>query len=112
MVRFELANAKTIAGTTSISTRGYVVEGGYHVLSDLQPVIRYENLKPDTSVAFSNSAVSLGVNYFLAKNSAKFQLGYFLLTNMDGRNGSYQQAAAGTTAKTGRLLILSYQTAI
>ena len=72
---------------------GFTVQGGVFVSDDIEVVARYELGDADTATASDFSAMTLGANWYLAKNTAKmgFNFGYAF----DGIGANWSNAASG-----------------
>jgi hypothetical protein len=51
---------------------GYLVQGGYSITKQIQPFARWELIDDDDAATDDLQAVTVGVNYFWAKEKAKF----------------------------------------
>ena len=73
---------------------GFTVQGGVFVSDDIEVIARYELGDADTAAADNDfSAMTLGANWYLAKNTAKmgFNFGYAF----DGIGATWSDAASG-----------------
>jgi hypothetical protein len=89
---------------------GYMVEAGYHVTPQLQPVLRYENIRPVVDAGLTSAASSIGLNYYHSKHKMKIQFSGSAFQNMTaGGNGTL---AVSPTEANGQVYLLSFQAAI
>lgn len=112
--RFSPSEVATVAlefamgRTNGINNYGVVGDVGYFVTPELQPVARYEVVRPDSNSGTVAQQASLGVNYVLLKNTAKIQTAYSYLQNLAGNNGT-PIVAVGSF---GHLVTVAFQMAI
>ncbi len=76
-----------------VSSYGFVFDAGYLVTPTLQPVLRHEFFKMDSSKATLSQQTTVGINYLLFRNQAKLQAALSVLTNMTGNNGTAKVAS-------------------
>lgn len=93
---------------SGVNSYGVATDVGYFVTEDLQPVVRLEAFRPDTTSTKWAQVSTLGVNYFFLKKEAKIQFAYSYLGNVAGNSGS-PKVAAGTY---GHLFVLAFQASI
>lgn len=105
-IRFELVNSDETVTAKKTKSKGFSTDFGFGVGSELQPVMRYEELLPNVDTGTRSKAWTLGANYLFKKNNKKLQFAYTSLTNLKGSLGSY---AVDTTISHGRLFVLAFQ---
>ena len=87
---------------------GGMVYAAYLLTEKLQPVYRYEIVRPNVKASWVAQGHSLGVNYLIQKHNAKVQGAFSSLSNMTGGNGSPVEAKG----VNGSLVTLGFQMAI
>lgn len=89
-----------------ITSHAGTLEGGYRISDNWESVVRYELIRP--GAVDLSSVESIGVNYRIAKNSAKLQGAVSFLHDAVGKNGSYEPQKGSN----GTLMTLAFQAAI
>jgi hypothetical protein len=82
---------------------GSMGEIGYFLTERLEPVVRFEYLRPlDVEKSADSYAETVGLNYFLEKHQVKIQAAATLMHNLSGGFGT-----PSTSDRSGTLLILA-----
>lgn len=56
-------------GSFDLSKSGFYLQGGYMLTDKLEPIVRYDAIKLDGAPEGDRTRITLGMNYYLAKNA-------------------------------------------
>lgn len=89
---------------------GWMADVAY-AMEKIEPVVRFEQLKPNDSIDITGIVMTAGVNYYLDGKKSKFQLAYSYLNNIDAPNGTADSSTVATD-KTGNAFYVVFQAAL